>query len=91
MEAPARYFVEFDVPAGGWESLLQLGARARVAAADLAREGRHVRILRSFVVPERGACFVLYESESAEAVREAASRVGQDHRPVSRMERPWQP
>jgi hypothetical protein len=49
---------------------------AQAASAELTREGTPVRYLRSIFVPEDETCFVLYEAESAAAVREAALRAG---------------
>jgi hypothetical protein len=48
--------------------------KACLAAEELTREGTPVRWLRSIFVPEDETCFLLYESGSAEAVREAAGR-----------------
>lgn len=48
--------------------------RARRAAAELAREGRRVRYLRSIFLPEDETCFHLYEAERVEDVEEAARR-----------------
>jgi hypothetical protein len=48
--------------------------RAREAAEELSRTGTPVRYLRSIFVPEDETCFLLYEADSASAVREAALR-----------------
>jgi len=59
------------------EDAVTLGAdRARRAAEALATEGVPVRYLRTIFVPEDETCLVLYEADSAEAVREAARRAG---------------
>lgn len=50
--------------------------RARVAAEEVTREGTWVSFVRSIFVPEDETCFYLYESASAEIVREAARRAG---------------
>jgi hypothetical protein len=52
------------------------GARARWAAAELSRLGTSVRYLNSIFVPEDETCYLLYEGESAEAVRDAARLAG---------------
>jgi hypothetical protein len=46
------------------------------AARQVTREGRQVRLVRSIVVPEEETCFYLFQAETADAVREAATRAG---------------
>jgi Protein of unknown function (DUF4242) len=48
--------------------------RARAAAAELTREGKPVRFLRSIFVPEDETCFYLFEAGSQDVVEEAARR-----------------
>jgi hypothetical protein len=48
--------------------------RARIAAEELTEDGTPIRFLRSIFLPEDETCFYLYEAETVEAVREAASR-----------------
>jgi hypothetical protein len=48
--------------------------RARLASAELTREGTPVRFLRAIFVPEDETCFYLFEAGTAAAVREAARR-----------------
>jgi uncharacterized protein DUF4242 len=55
---------------------VERGARARRAADDLSRRGTSVRYLNSIFVAEDETCFLLYEGESAEAVRDAARLAG---------------
>jgi hypothetical protein len=50
--------------------------RARLGAEELTREGTSVRYLESIFVPDDETCFLLYEGESADAVRAAAQRAG---------------
>ena len=51
---------------------------AAVLAAEQVREaGVEVRLLQVILVPEDEACFYLYESPSADAVRNAVVRAGQ--------------
>ena len=44
------------------------------AARSAARGGGAVRYLESILVPEDETCFLLVEAETADAVREAATR-----------------
>ena len=52
------------------------GERARVAAETVTGSGRPVRLVRSFFVPDDETCFLLYEAESADAVRTAMELAG---------------
>jgi predicted methyltransferase MtxX (methanogen marker protein 4) len=61
------YFAETDAAVRGAE-------RTRLAAEELTREGTPVRCLSSIFVPEDETCFLLCESASVEAVREAVRR-----------------
>ena len=49
-------------------------AGARSAAEALTRDGRPVRCLCSIFVPEDETCFLLFEADSEETVRDAAER-----------------
>lgn len=49
------------------------GDIARAAAEELTRRGTAVRYCRSIFVPADETCFVLFEAESADAVRDAAT------------------
>ena len=52
-----------------------LGAGDAALAAEQAREeGAQIRFLGAIFVPEDETCFYLYQSPSAEAVRDAATR-----------------
>jgi hypothetical protein len=70
----AYYTLELVRPAGGWDRLPELTARARAASEQLSREGRQVRFVRSVFVPEDETCFYVYEAIRVENVREAARR-----------------
>lgn len=56
------------------EELPEAIRRARVAAAELTRQGTPVRLLGSIAVPDDEMCFYLYEGPSAAAVGEASRR-----------------
>ena len=71
---PNRYLVELATPAGGWEDLQRLTARARGEAETLSRDGSAVRFLRSIYLPEDDTCLFLYEGDSPEVVGEAGKR-----------------
>jgi len=44
------------------------------AAAEVTKPGAEVRLLRAIFLPADETCFYLYQSSSADAVREAAAR-----------------
>jgi hypothetical protein len=44
------------------------------AADEVSQHGTEVRLLRAIFAPEEETCFYLYESPSADAVHEAATR-----------------
>ena len=46
------------------------------AADQVSQRGTEVRLLRAIFAPKDETCFYLYESSSADAVREAATRAG---------------
>ena len=72
----AEYLVELYVAQGDQDVALRHAESAEQAGAELTREGRQVRCLRSIFVPEDETCFFLYEAESADAVREATRLAG---------------
>jgi hypothetical protein len=76
MEPLSRYTVELHRPETGWTDLQAATARVRQVAAEMRREGRPVRFLRSIFVPEDGACFFLFEGPTRKSVRDAAARAG---------------
>ena len=70
----AEYLVELYAAQGDQDVALRHAESAEQAGAELTREGRPVRCLRSIFVPEDETCYVLYRASSADAVREAAQR-----------------
>lgn len=72
----AEYLVELYVAQGDHAAAQHHAAVAEQAGADLTREGRAVRYLQSFFVPEDETCFLLYEADSVDLVTEAVGRAG---------------
>ena len=50
--------------------------RTRAAAAQLTRQGRRVRCLRTILIRGDETCFQVVEAESLQTVRELADRAG---------------
>jgi Nickel responsive protein SCO4226-like len=71
-----EFLLEHYVPRKAAGRPRESAERARIAADELTRAGTPVRCLRSIFVPEDETCFVLYEADSIEAVREAARLAG---------------
>jgi hypothetical protein len=70
----ARYLVELYLPNAAADGVRAATARAHQAAAETSKEGAQVRCLRSIFVPEDETWFLLYDADSAEAVRNAVER-----------------
>lgn len=66
-----QYIASTDAPAVGLAV-----ERARRGAAAVSTEGSPVRCLRAIFVPEDETCLLLFEAESAGAVRAAALSAG---------------
>jgi hypothetical protein len=49
---------------------------AGAAAETLTGSGRAVRLVRSFFVPDDETCFLLFEAESADSVRDVMALAG---------------
>lgn len=71
----SEFLVEAYVPQGKTAAAPST-ADVSLAADELSRAGTRVRLLRAILVPEEEICFYLYEAQSIDAVREAASRAG---------------
>jgi hypothetical protein len=70
-----EYLLELYVARGDARVAADGGQSARVAAEELTRRGTPVHYCRSIFVPSEETCFVLFEAESADAVRDAARLV----------------
>jgi len=68
-----EYLLEFYLPRDDGRAATVDGDSARTAAEELTRRGTAVRYCRSIFVPADETCFVLFEAESADAVRDAAT------------------
>jgi uncharacterized protein DUF4242 len=71
-----RFIVELFLSRASSDDIDKIDARARAAAAELAREGAPVRHLRSTHVPEDEMCLLLYEAPNRELALEASRRAG---------------
>ncbi|MFN8224400.1 MAG: DUF4242 domain-containing protein [Gaiellales bacterium] len=69
-----QFLIELYVPRGDGETVARSARLARLAAVELTREGRAVRVVRSIFVPDDETCFLLYEAITADDVAEAARR-----------------
>jgi Protein of unknown function (DUF4242) len=87
----AEYLVELYVAQGDHVAAQQQAERAEQASADLTREGRPVRCVRSIFVPEDETCFLLCEAPSADVVAEAMHRAGLRHEHISAASSPATP
>jgi hypothetical protein len=69
-----EFLLELYVPRSAADTAECAVAGARSAAEALTREGRRVRCLSSIFVPEDETCFLLFEADLEETVRDAAER-----------------
>ena len=79
----AEYLVELYVTQGDQNVAQRHAESAEQAGAELTREGRPVRCLRSIFVPEDETCFLLFDAPSADLVAEAVHRAGLRHEHIS--------
>ena len=70
----AEFLVELYLSRSDGDAVQRDAEQAVLAAEQLTSEGTSVRYVRSLFVPDDETCFLLYEADSAEAVREAATR-----------------
>ncbi|HEY1776661.1 MAG TPA: nickel-binding protein [Solirubrobacteraceae bacterium] len=68
-----EYLLEFYARHDDAGAAADEGESARAAAEELTRQGTAVHYQRLIFVPTEETCFVLFEAESAEAVRAAAT------------------
>lgn len=68
-----EYLLEFYARHDDARAATDDGESARAAAEELTRRGTPVHYQRLIFVPTEETCFVLFEAESAEAVRAAAT------------------
>ena len=72
----SEFLVEVYVTRATASSTVPGSEDVMVAAEKLSAEGTHVRLLRSILVPEDETCFYLFQAQTSDAVREAATRAG---------------
>jgi hypothetical protein len=68
-----EYMLELYASRSGGAAVTDHADRAGRAAERLPQDRGSVRYLRSIFVPEDETCFLVFEAESAEDVRRAAS------------------
>jgi ubiquinone/menaquinone biosynthesis C-methylase UbiE len=78
-----EFLVELYVARDDHRTARRHAERAERATADLTREGRPLRCVRSIFVPQDETCFLLYEAPSATDVAEALRRAGLRHEHIS--------
>jgi Nickel responsive protein SCO4226-like len=75
-QARQTFLVEHYRPDLDPEQLWRLAKRVRDSVAELEREGRPVRYLRSTIVPRDESLLLVIEAGSEELVREVYTRAG---------------
>jgi hypothetical protein len=70
------FMVELYISRADPEAVPRAALRTQRAAIRMSRRGTPVRYLRSIYVKEDETCFLLYEAESIDAVRDAARATG---------------
>ena len=84
-EARQAYLVEHYRPGVDVETLREWAERVRDAAAELERQGKAVRYLRSTIVPADEALLCTLEATSEAHVREVYARAGIPFERLSRV------
>jgi hypothetical protein len=72
----STYLVENYHPGLGAEELRRIVSRVRDAVAQMTRDGKAIRYLRSAIVPADESFFCVIEAASEELAREAYARAG---------------
>jgi Protein of unknown function (DUF4242) len=70
------FLLEAYVPRTSAGAPAAAAERARAAAAAMRRDGRPIRVVRSFFMPDDELWFCLYEAPSLDDVSEATRRAG---------------
>ncbi len=70
----ACFVVKRDLPGITPEALQSAGMRAKTCCAEMTKEGRSVRWIRSFYLPETAQTHCYFEAATREAVEEANQR-----------------
>jgi Nickel responsive protein SCO4226-like len=79
-----RFLVETYMSRAASGELQAAVARARLAAAELSREGRPTRFIRSFFLPDDEVWFCLFEAQSEAVAAEASRRAELTHTRIQR-------
>ncbi len=69
-----QYVVERHLPNFTGEMVAAAAKRAKQTTLAMTREGTPVRYMRSIFIPGEDKCYCLFESESADTVRQANER-----------------
>jgi hypothetical protein len=69
-----EYLIETYLSGETEDTVVALVDDVARAADQVSRQGIEVRFVRAIYLPEEETCFYLYQSSSADAVREAAAR-----------------
>ena len=70
------YLIENYRPGLGAEELRQIVSRIRAAVAEMTRDGKSIRCMRSAIVPVDESFLCVIEAASEELAREAYARAG---------------
>jgi hypothetical protein len=68
------FVVERELPGVTPDALQSAGLRAKTCCAEISEEGRPVRWIRSFFLPQRSGTHCYFEAANAQVVEEANQR-----------------
>jgi hypothetical protein len=74
--SPAGYLAEVYAAHLTPEQVVDMGVRARAAAAELTDEGTEVAYSRAIYLPADETCFYLFEAGSVAAIEAVTTRAG---------------